>query len=134
MARRIIQKSPKHANALNLLGYMFSELDRNLDEAEKLLDRALAIEPENAAFLDSIGWIYYRQGRFGEALAKVRHAAAKMPKDAVILEHLGDIYLALHDVEKALLHWRRASEADPENEKLKKKIQNHLQGEKKPLM
>ena len=72
---------------------MFSELDKNLDEAEKLLDRALAVKPENAAFLDSIGWIYYRQGRFQEALVKVRHAATKMPKDAVILEHLA-IYIS----------------------------------------
>ena len=132
--RKIIRIDPKHANALNLLGYMFSELDKNLDEAEKLLDRALAIEPENAAFLDSIGWVYYRQGRFKEALVKVQHAATKLPKDAVILDHLGDIYLALHDVEKALLHWKRAAEADPKNEKLKKKIQKHLSKEKKPLM
>ena len=94
----------------------------------------MAIEPENAAFLDSIGWVYYRQGRFKEALVKVQHAATKMPKDAVILDHLGDIYFALHDLENALLHWKRASEADPENEKLKKKIQTHLQNKRKPVM
>ncbi|MBI2178797.1 MAG: tetratricopeptide repeat protein [Candidatus Tectomicrobia bacterium] len=66
--REIIRMNPEHANALNLLGYMFSEINKNISEAEQLLNRALAIEPTNPAFLDSLGWIYYRQGRFRETI------------------------------------------------------------------
>ncbi len=123
--RAVLKLQPRHANALNLLGFMFSELNRDVDEAEQLLNRALAIEANNAAFLDSLGWIYYRQGRFKKALGKILHASNQLPDDAVILDHLGDVYLALNDIPMAILSWKKAYKIDPKNKKVLDKIQKH---------
>ncbi|MDA1000538.1 MAG: tetratricopeptide repeat protein [bacterium] len=130
--RDLLRLQPKHTNALNLLGYMFSELNKNISEAEKLLDRALAIEPTNSAFLDSIGWIYYRQGRYQEALKKVQHALVKNPKDAVILDHMGDIHFALKNTARALEFWEQSYKADPKNNEVREKIRRHKKSASAP--
>ena len=123
--RGIINMNPRHANSLNLLGYMFAELNKNIPEAEQLLNRALAVEPTNPAFLDSLGWVYYRQGRFREALVKITHALNQQPEDAVMFDHLGDIHLALGDVPKALDAWRKSAKIDPKNQEVQEKIRRH---------
>jgi len=104
---------------------MFSELNQNIDEAEQLLNRALEIEPNNAAFLDSLGWIYYREGKYDLALKKIQHAANQLPSDAVILEHLGDVYIALENVRKALEYWQKSNKANPKEKKVIEKILKH---------
>ncbi|HJP13846.1 MAG TPA: tetratricopeptide repeat protein, partial [Nitrospinota bacterium] len=120
--RAVLKVQPKHANALNLLGFMFSELDRDIDEAEQLLSRALAIDPNNGAFLDSMGWVYYRQGRYTLALKKIHHAINQIPDDAVILDHLADVYKAMNNIPKALFYWKKSYKIDPKNKKVFEKI------------
>ena len=95
---------------------------KKIDEAEKLVIGALALDPNNAAFLDSLGWVYYRQGKIKLALKKILHAVNQLPNDAVILDHLGDIYLALKEIPKALIQWKKSYKIDPKGKKVHQKI------------
>src|SRR5439155_1138796 len=88
-----IRLDPKHADALNYLGYTYAERDMRLEEAVALIQRALAVKPQNGYYLDSLAWAYYKMGRFQEALAEMKRAVAVVPDDPVFLEHLGDIFL-----------------------------------------
>lgn len=121
--RKAIEINPDYADACNYLGYLFAERGVNLEEAEQLVRRALAVEPNNGAFLDSLGWIYYRQKRYPEALIQLQRAAASIPNDPVIHEHLGEIHRALGDTAQALLHLQRASELEPKNREMAGKVE-----------
>ncbi len=71
---------------------MYAERGQNLDEAIQLIEKALEIEPENGYFIDSLGWAYYQQGRYPEALRELKRAVERAKDDPVIFEHLGDAY------------------------------------------
>ncbi len=91
---------PKHAEAYNYIGYMYAERGTNLTEALELVQHALALEPENGYFIDSLGWVYYQQGRYPEALRELQRAADRAKDDPVIFDHLGDAYLKNDKVER----------------------------------
>ena len=81
----------------------------NVEEGGELIKKALEIEPENGAYLDSLGWYYYKTNRFDEALGQLQQAIEKLkPEDAVVYEHLGDIYLKLNNGPKAIGSWEKA--------------------------
>ncbi len=123
---RSLQLDPESAETYNYLAYMWAELDRNLETAERYVRIALEARPDSAAFIDTLGWIFYRQGRFEEAYAEIRRAAEILPDDPVITDHLGDIYLALGNTEQAIVQWRQALELDPENpDKIREKLERH---------
>src|SRR5438132_1793373 len=88
-----IRLDPKHADALNYLGYTYAERDMRLEDAVTLIQRALAVKPQNGYYLDSLAWAYYKMGRFQEALEEMKQAVAVVTDDPVFLEHLGDIFL-----------------------------------------
>ena len=118
---------PDNPNALNLLGYMYSELNIKIKTAENLILKALKKDPTNPAFLDSIGWVYFRQQKFKEALEKVLIAYKKLPNDPVVLEHLGDIYFALKKIDKALYFWKESiKKGSKDSKRVRKKIQLHM--------
>src|SRR5437899_10010859 len=96
-----IRLDPKHADALNYLGYTYAERDMQLEEAVALIQRALAVKPQNGYYLDSLAWAYYKMGRFQEALAEMKRAVAVVPDDPVFLEHLGDFFLNQNPVGEA---------------------------------
>lgn len=121
--RKAIELNPEYADACNYLGYLFAERNVNLEEAENLVQRALALEPSNGAFLDSLGWVYYRQKRYPEALAQLERAATLIANDPVIHEHLGEIHRALGDAAQALAHFQKASELDPKNAEMTEKVE-----------
>jgi tetratricopeptide (TPR) repeat protein len=104
-----------HAPSLNALGYFYAERNVNLEEAERLVRRALLQEPDNGAFLDSLGWVYFKQGRLRDAVEKLTEAAEKEP-DPVIFEHVGDALKEMGQTEQARQWWRKALELDPEVE------------------
>ena len=89
--RELLAKDPLDANALNSLGYLLADHGQRLDEAVDLVQRALKIEPANPAFLDSLGWAYFRQGKLDLADAPLTKAADQMPTSSTINEHLGDL-------------------------------------------
>jgi tetratricopeptide (TPR) repeat protein len=93
--REIIEADPDHAGALNYLGYMLADRGRKLPEALKLIERALVIEPDNAAYLDSLGWAYFKLKRYNDAVGPLERAAADATRSSVIQDHLGDAYVKL---------------------------------------
>lgn len=126
--KKAIEIDPSHANALNYLGYMYAEKSVNLKEAEEYLGKALAIEPDNGYFIDSLGWVYFKQGRFKEALEKLLTAVRNIPPDPTVLEHLGDVYTVLGENKAATDAYERSLTAESEDKRetdrsaVKKKI------------
>jgi tetratricopeptide (TPR) repeat protein len=106
--RTVLSFDPKHANALNYLGYTFAELGENLEEAERLIKAALAQKPDDGYITDSLGWVYYKKGLLTKALKYLKKAVSLVPDDPIILEHLGDAYLGLSDKKKALQFYQRS--------------------------
>jgi tetratricopeptide (TPR) repeat protein len=110
--RDLVSADPAHAAGLNYLGYMLAERGRKLDEAVSFITRALAIDADNPAYLDSLGWAYFKQSRFDEALSPLERAASGAPDASVIQEHLGDLYLELKRYDDAEAAFGRAMEGD----------------------
>lgn len=115
--REAISIAPNHAMALNYLGYMWVEHDKNLDEAFVLIGRALQIKPRDAAILDSMGWVLYKKGNFDESLLFLKRAVEYSPEDATIHMHIGDVYEKLGVLNKARTHWKLALSLKPETPK-----------------
>ncbi|MFH1415259.1 MAG: tetratricopeptide repeat protein [Elusimicrobiota bacterium] len=122
MFDRCLELDPDHPGAHNYIGYTWAEKGINLDKAEQHIMKALNTDPENAAYIDSLGWVYYKQERHEEALKKLKAAVVKIKDDPVIFEHLGDIYLKLNQKSEAKSSYKRALELAPENDELKTKI------------
>ena len=113
------------ADAYNYLGYMWAEQNTHLDEAEAMVKRALQLEPNNGAYLDSLGWVEFRQGKFEQALADLQRATQNMSRDdSVVFDHMGDTYIKLNRAPQALEAWQKAATLDPQNKKLADKIDN----------
>lgn len=126
LLRRSIALDPANAaEAYNYLGYMWADLNMHLDEAKEMIERALQIEPNNGSYLDSLGWVEFRQGKFDQALADLLRAVKNMDReDPIVFEHIGDTYLKLHRVPEALESWQKAFALDPKNKKLAEKIES----------
>ncbi|HET7698394.1 MAG TPA: tetratricopeptide repeat protein [Vicinamibacterales bacterium] len=110
--RDLIARHPDHANALNYLGYMLAEQGTSLDEAVSLIQRALALDPGNPSYLDSLGWAYFQQGKLDLADPPLSAAADRLPKNSVIQDHLGDLRLKQNRRAEAVEAWRRALAGD----------------------
>ncbi len=113
--RRVLELDENHAPALNFLGYSLADEGIQLEEALRMIQHALTIDPWNGAYLDSLGWVYFRMGRFDEAREPLEAAARELPSDAVILEHLGDLYERRGETELAISAWGKALDNDPED-------------------
>jgi len=121
--RDVIELDPTHASALNYLGYTYADLGKNLDEAEELIKKALTYKPNDGYITDSLGWVYYKQGRYEQAVSVLENAAELVPDDPIILEHLGDAYRKVGDYENALRSYRKSLEFEnKDSETVKEKI------------
>ena len=118
---KAIALNPKNATALNYLGYSYADRNMKLDEADSLIRRALELDPENGAFIDSLGWLLYRKGRYEESEKELERAAEKVP-DPVVWEHLGDVRMALKNAASAWDAYLKALDLDPQSKTIKKKI------------
>lgn len=105
---KLLAAEPEFAPALNYLGYMWAERGENLPRALELVQRAVALDPDNGAYVDSLGWAHYRLGDYQLAREYLERAADLIPDDPTIWEHLGDVYAALGETEKAREHYQRA--------------------------
>jgi tetratricopeptide (TPR) repeat protein len=125
--RKAIALDPTNsAEPYNYLGYMWAEQNSHLDEAEDAIKRALQFDPGNGAYLDSMGWVQYRQGKFEQALENLKRAVQNLSReDAVVFEHLGDAYLKLNRMPQAIEAWQKAHALDPSNKELAAKIDGH---------
>ena len=110
--RRIIDREPDNAAALNYLGYMFAEHGERLDESVTLLKKALQIEPENGSYLDSLGWAYFKADKLELAEDNLHRAADQLRTNSVIQAHYGDVLLKLGRYGDAIAAFTRALEGD----------------------
>lgn len=119
---------PDDPSLQNFFGYVLAKRGVRLDFAESLLRKALDAEPGNGFFLDSLGWIKYRQGDYAEAVRLLGEAASKAGEDAVIWEHLGDAWQKNGDRTKAIEAWEKSIDVDPGNESARDKLERHREG------
>jgi tetratricopeptide (TPR) repeat protein len=134
--RKVIEGNPKNAEAMNYLGYMFADRGVRLDEAQQLVARALEIEPGNGAFLDSIGWVHFRQNRLDQAADDLRRAldSRATGDDPTVHDHLAEVLFKQGKVKEAVQQWEAAvagfkaalpGDQDPEEmAKVAKKLEN----------
>jgi tetratricopeptide (TPR) repeat protein len=111
----LLDVDPNHAPALNYLGYMWADRGENLDRALDLVQQAVALEPENGAYIDSLGWTHFQMGQYDEAQDYLERAARLVGDDATVLEHLGDLYLVLGRPGEARESYLRSLALDGEN-------------------
>lgn len=115
--RRLIKLKPDDALAYNALGYSLVDRNVRLAEAMQLIDKALALKPDDPFILDSKGWALFRQGRANEALTTLQKAYALKP-DAEIAAHIGEVLWSLGRHDEAIKLWRDATLVHPKNEAL----------------
>ena len=101
---------------MNYLGYMWADLGVRLERALELVQKAVELDPDNGAYVDSLGWAHYRLGHLAQAREHLERAARLAPGDATIYEHLGDVYAALGDEVKAAEFYRRALQVADQDE------------------
>ena len=129
--QRILDVEPDHAEALNFIGYGLADRGIRLDEAERLIRKALELKPENGYIIDSLGWVYFRKNRPDLAVSHLEKAHRILPEDPTIAEHLGDVYRALGKPREALRLYREALKGNPGSTALKEKIDRLLNDQKK---
>jgi tetratricopeptide (TPR) repeat protein len=95
-----------YASTLNYLGYMLADQNVRLPEAQDLIKRAVSIEPNNYAFLDSLGWVYFRLNRLDDAEQQLTHSLQLNGKDPTIHDHLGDVYFKKGKIKEAIVQWQ----------------------------
>ncbi len=123
--RKAVNIDSALSEAYNYWGYMLAERGIKLDTAKILIEKALKYEPQNGYYLDSMGWVYYMMGKYDSAFLYLRQAASFVSDDPVIIEHLGDVYLKLNDIERAIFYWTEALKLNPNNKDLKNKIEKY---------
>jgi tetratricopeptide (TPR) repeat protein len=104
--RKVLKVDPESAAALNYIGYVLADKNMRLDEALNLITKALELAPENGAYLDSLGWVYFRMGRLAEAEENLRKAVAKTPSDPTVHDHMAQVLLAESKVQEAIQQWQ----------------------------
>lgn len=110
--RQLITKDPQDADALNGLSYMLANHGLKLEEAASLAQRALAIEQDNPSYLDTLGWIYFKQSKLDQARPPLERAAAAAPQASAIQAHLGDLYFQMKRYRDAVTAYDRALAGD----------------------
>lgn len=105
---KLIESDPDDANAANYLGYLWADRDVRLEEALDLISRAVEVDPENPAYLDSLGWVHYRLGAIDQAEFWLRRAIELSEEDGTLLAHLGEILVANGEVEEGRRYLRLA--------------------------
>lgn len=119
---KIIEMDPDNADALNALGYTLADRTDRYEEALGFIQRAIAIKPDEPAFIDSLGWVLYRLGNYEEAIVHLRRALSLFQNDEVA-SHLGEVLWVIGEREEARQVWERALEQKPDSTILKKVIE-----------
>ncbi len=110
LAKKILGTNSQNVMAMNYIGYSYAEQGINLDEAEKLIKDAIALEPDDGYIIDSLGWVYFKKKEFDHALLNLERAHELIPDDPTIIEHLGDVFSAKGMYDDARKMYEKASE------------------------
>jgi tetratricopeptide (TPR) repeat protein len=121
-AKGLLEVDDEHAETLNFLAYALAVDNRELDKALAYAERAIEIKPA-PHILDTLGWVYYRLGRLIEALKIIEEASLQLSEDSVIFEHLGEIHLALKNLDQARTAFEKALQLQPDNLDLRGKLE-----------
>ncbi len=119
--KQLISTDSTDAQALNNYAYSLVERDNRLEDALQYAAKAIALAPNNAAYLDTYGWIHFKLGHMNEAINYIKNSIELENTNAVVLEHFGDILLSSNRQKEAQVYYKKALELDPENESLKLK-------------
>ncbi|MEO1656784.1 MAG: tetratricopeptide repeat protein [Pseudomonadota bacterium] len=114
---------------LNHLGYSYVERGLQLERAFGMIERALEIDPNNGAIVDSLGWAHFQQGNFDAAIVQLERAVELQPADAVITDHLGDAYYAVGRQRDARYEWQRVLTLEDADEALRQEVTAKLAGD-----
>ncbi|HZQ69526.1 MAG TPA: tetratricopeptide repeat protein [Terriglobales bacterium] len=106
--RKVLAADAQNATALNYLGYMLADRGTKLDEALTLIKKAVELDPANGAYLDSLGWAYFKMGKYDMAEENLTRASQHMGSDPTVQDHLGDLYQKTGRLKLAAAHWERA--------------------------
>ncbi|HVK50649.1 MAG TPA: tetratricopeptide repeat protein [Pseudoxanthomonas sp.] len=120
--RKILVIDPENTATLNALGYTLADRTQRYQEALQLIDRARTADPDNAAIIDSYGWVLYRIGRLPEALVELRRAYA-LQKDPEIAAHVGEVLWVMGQKDEARRYFEEARKLDPENRSLQRALE-----------
>ncbi len=108
--KKVLANDPRSAITLNYLGYMLADRGTHLDEALGYIKKAVELDPQNGAYLDSLGWAYFKLGNYDLAEENLRKASERIGNDATVQDHLGDVYQKMGRLKQAAAHWQRALE------------------------
>ncbi|MBA5777644.1 tetratricopeptide repeat protein [Stappia sp. F7233] len=131
--RQALKISPEQPLVMNYLGYSLVDQGLQLNEALDMIRRAVQLRPQDGYIVDSLGWAYYRLGRYAEAVTQLEKAVQLRPEDPVINDHLGDAYWQVGRRLEARFQWNHARDLKPDEEELPKileKIANGLSDDK----
>ena len=135
---KFLAENPDDIGVNNDLGYLYADQGKNLEKARKMIQKAVDAEPENAAYLDSLGWVLFKLGKYKEAISWLTKATdLETGNDATIWEHLGDCYNAIKDAREAKKAWNKALELVKEDthpdEELIKRVEEKLKTQKSDI-
>jgi len=132
--RRVLELNPKNSSALNYLGYMLADRNVRLPEALSMIKQALEQDPDNGAYLDSLGWVYFRMGDLDNAEQNLQRAIERFSKDPTVHDHLGDVYFkkgrlkdAIAQWQASLQEWQNTSASEMDQSEVAK-VQKKLEG------
>jgi tetratricopeptide (TPR) repeat protein len=106
--RKVLASDPQNAMTLNYLGYMLADRGVKLEEALIMIKKAVELDPANGAYLDSLGWAYFRLGKYDQAEEQLVKASQRIGTDPTVHDHLGDLYQKTGRLKLAAVHWERA--------------------------
>ncbi len=117
----LIASDTNDVQALNNYSYSLVERNINLNKALEMAKKAIELEPDNAAYLDTIGWIYYKMENIDKALSFISKSVELDSNNAIVLEHLGDVLIAKNQIQEAIIYYLKALDIDKDNEILQQK-------------
>ena len=130
--RKALELYPDQPQVLNYLGYSWVDMNMNLEEGLDMIRKAVELRPSDGYIIDSLGWAYYRLGRFEEAVAELERAVSLKPDDPILNDHLGDAYWRVGRKLEATFQWSHARDLQPEPDLLasvQKKLAEGLPGQ-----
>ena len=120
--KELINSDKKDAQALNNYSYTLAERGLKLKEALNMSQKAIELEPNNSAYLDTIGWIFYKLKKYNKAIDYIEKSISLDPNNVVVLEHLGDVYMEINKVQDAKFYYKKILDLDKNNSRILNKI------------